>query len=69
MAGHTVDGFVRAHEESAASVGPGPRMDRRRREERSGRRFRPERPSPTVPGHRERAEYPDDQRTCFERGP
>ena len=67
MAGHTVDGFVRAHEESAAAVGPGPRMDRRRREELERETFRPGATLADGAGHRDRAEKPDDQRTCFER--
>ena len=67
MAGHTVDGFVRAHEESAAAVGPGPRMDRQRREELERETLRPGATLADGAGHRDRAEKPDDQRTCFER--
>ncbi len=67
MAGHRSAGFVRAHTESVAAVGPGPVINREQREDQEQQTLRPGATLAQGAGRREQAEPPDDERTCFER--
>jgi dGTPase len=67
MAGHLDGELVRAHSGSPGRPGPGPIVDRKRREQHERATLRPSSAFAEGAGHRAIAEEPDDQRTCFER--
>ena len=67
MAGHGGGGLVRAHATSAARIGPGPVVDRERREQWEAEHLRPGAARAAGAGGRAEPEEPDDERTCFER--
>lgn len=67
MQGHAGTHLVRAHATSQAVTGPGPVIDRERREEWEDLLLRPEATRGRGAGHRAREETPDPERTCFER--
>jgi dGTPase len=67
MAGHPGPDLVRAHAGSRALTGPGPVVDRERREERERVWLRPQATRAFGAGRRAVPEEPDAERTCFER--
>jgi dGTPase len=67
MQGHAKGSLVRAHSDTAAALGPGVIVDRRRREEREAATLRSGATLAHGAGHRARPEEPDPERTCFER--
>ena len=67
MRGHTEDGVQRAHEDSHASVEPGPSLEREAREAIEAASLRPGATRSFGAGERETEEAPDRTRTCFER--
>ena len=67
MHGHEAGSIVQAHQDSGAEVGPGPAVGRELREEREALLLRPGATLARGAGNRQRAEVPDEERTCFER--
>ncbi|MCE1173566.1 MAG: HD domain-containing protein [Propionibacteriales bacterium] len=67
MAGHTVDGVVRAHAEAGRVLTPSPAVLREQREAWEAEHLRPGSTLALGAGQRAREEEPDIERTCFER--
>jgi dGTPase len=67
MAGHASERIVRAHRGPQPTLGPGPVIDRRAREDREAALLRPGATLANGAGDRSIPEEPDSERTCFER--